>query len=117
MKVFGAFRVAVKMLLMWNSKIQIDGDKYDFVENEQSKIQVLQQIKAKLKEIEGEISSGSISKNADSPVRRTANLSCAVDARSYDYNDISMDFAINKKIFIEIGIKNETDKYPDYPIF
>lgn len=35
-------------------KIQIDGDKYDFVENEQLKIQVLQQIKAKLKEIEGE---------------------------------------------------------------
>ena len=35
-------------------RIQIDGDKYDFVENEQSKIQVLQQIKAKLKEIEGE---------------------------------------------------------------
>lgn len=35
-------------------KIQIDGDKYDFVENEQSKIHVLQQIKEKLKEIEGE---------------------------------------------------------------
>lgn len=25
MKVFGAFRVSVKILLMWNSKIQIDG--------------------------------------------------------------------------------------------
>jgi hypothetical protein len=25
MKVFGAFRVAIKMLLMWNSKIEIDG--------------------------------------------------------------------------------------------
>lgn len=25
MKVFGAFRVAVKMLLMWNSKIEISG--------------------------------------------------------------------------------------------
>lgn len=25
MKVFGAFRVAIKMLLMWNSKILIDG--------------------------------------------------------------------------------------------
>ncbi|MGN8066910.1 deoxynucleoside kinase [Lactococcus lactis] len=36
------------------SKIQIDGDKYDFVEDEQSKIHVLQQIKEKLKEIEGE---------------------------------------------------------------
>lgn len=35
-------------------KIQIDGDKYDFVEDEQSKIHVLQQIKEKLKEIEGE---------------------------------------------------------------
>lgn len=35
-------------------KIQIDGDKYDFVENELSKIHVLQQIKEKLKEIEGE---------------------------------------------------------------
>ena len=35
-------------------KIQIDGDKYDFVEDEQSKVHVLQQIKEKLKEIEGE---------------------------------------------------------------
>ncbi|MCA2390640.1 MULTISPECIES: deoxynucleoside kinase [Lactococcus] len=35
-------------------KIQIDGDKYDFVEDEQSKIHVLQQIKEKLIEIEGE---------------------------------------------------------------
>ena len=35
-------------------KIQIDGDKYDFVEDKQSKIHVLQQIKEKLKEIEGE---------------------------------------------------------------
>jgi len=25
MKVFGAFRVSVKMLLMWNSTMQIDG--------------------------------------------------------------------------------------------
>ncbi len=35
-------------------KIQIDGDKYDFVEDEQSKIHVLQQIKEKLKDIVGE---------------------------------------------------------------
>ena len=35
-------------------KMVIDGDKYDFVEDEQSKIHVLQQIKEKLKEIEGE---------------------------------------------------------------
>lgn len=70
-----------------------------------------------IKDIEGEISSGSITKNGSSPVRRSANLSCAVDAHSYDPASLQSDFSINKKIFIEIGILNETDKYPDYPIF
>ena len=70
-----------------------------------------------IKDIEGIISSGSITKNGSSPVRRSANLSCAVDARSYNFTDLKSDFAINKKIFIEVGILNETDKYPDYPIF
>lgn len=70
-----------------------------------------------IKEIEGEISSGSISKNGDSPIRRTAQLTCAVDANSYSVDDGKADFAINKKVFIEIGVKNETDYYPDYPIF
>ena len=81
------------------------------------KITLLNWEEQPLKEIEGEISSGSISKNADSPVRRTANLSCAVDARSYSVDDGKADFAINKKVFIEIGILNETDKYPEFPIF
>ena len=70
-----------------------------------------------LKEIEGEISSGSISKVADSPVRRTAQLSCAVDARSYSVEDGKADFAINKKVFIEVGVLNETPHYKEYPIF
>ena len=70
-----------------------------------------------IKEIEGEISSGTLSKNGDSPIRRTCQLTCAVDARSYSVDDGKADFAINKKIFIEIGVKNETDYYSDYPIF
>ena len=70
-----------------------------------------------LKEIQGEITDGSISKVGDSPVRRTANLSCAVDARSYSVEDGKLDFAINKKVFIEIGVKNETSHYVEYPIF
>jgi hypothetical protein len=53
----------------------------------------------------------------DSPIRRTVQLTCAVDARSYSVDDGKADFAINKKIFIEIGIKNETKYYEDYPIF
>lgn len=81
------------------------------------KITLLDWDEEPIKEIEGEISSGTLSKNGDSPIRRTCQLTCAVDARSYSVDDGKADFAINKKIFIEIGIKNETDYYTDYPIF
>ncbi len=69
-----------------------------------------------LKEIDGIISSGSISKDGSSSVRRTASLSCSVDGGIYDVDDMRMDFALNKKVFIEIGIENKSDRYPDWPI-
>ena len=69
-----------------------------------------------LKEIDGIISSGSISKDGNSSVRRTASLSCSVDGGSYNIDSLQMDFALNKKVFIEIGIKNDTGLYSDYPI-
>lgn len=69
-----------------------------------------------LKEIDGIISSGSISKDGSSSVRRTASLSCSVDGGVYDVDDMRMDFALNKKVFIEIGIENKSDRYPDWPI-
>ena len=81
------------------------------------KITLLDWNEEPIKAIEGEISSGSISKNGDSPIRRTAQLTCAVDARAYSVDDGKADFAINKKVFIEIGVKNETPHYPEYPIF
>ena len=64
-----------------------------------------------LQEIEGIISSGSINKDGASSVRRTCSLSCSVDGESYNVDSLDMLFSLNKKIFIEIGIKNETDKY------
>ena len=70
-----------------------------------------------LKEIQGIISSGSISKDGSSSVRRSCSLSCSVSKEEYNIDSMEMDFALNKKIFIEIGIKNETDYYSDYPIF
>lgn len=69
-----------------------------------------------LKEIQGEIVSGSLSKDGSSAVRVTGNLTTAVDAGSYSVEDANMDFAINKKIFIEVGIRNDTKQYKDYPI-
>ena len=69
-----------------------------------------------LKEIDGIIESGSITKDGSSSVRRSASLSCSVDGGSYDVDSLEMDFSLNKKVFIEIGVKNETDKYPEWPI-
>ena len=40
-----------------------------------------------------------------------------MDAHSYSVDNGKADFAINKKVFIEIGVKNETPHYQDYPIF
>lgn len=69
-----------------------------------------------IKEIQGELSSGTISKDGSSSVRRTCQLSAAISRGEYDVEDADMDFAINKKIFIEIGVKNYSDQYLDYPI-
>ena len=69
-----------------------------------------------IKEIDGIISSGSISKDGNSTVRRSCNLACSVNGGVYNIDNIEMDFALNKKVFIEIGIENVTNKYQEYPI-
>jgi len=69
-----------------------------------------------IKSIDGVISSGTISKDGNSSVRHTCNLNCSVDGGKYNADDIKMDFALNKKVFIEIGVENQTDEYPEYPI-
>ena len=80
------------------------------------KITLLNWLEEPLKEIEGELSSGTLSKDGSSSVRRACQLSATVSRGEYDVEDGEMDFAINKKIFIEIGVKNYTDQYPEYPI-
>jgi hypothetical protein len=69
-----------------------------------------------IKEIQGELSSGTLTKDGSSSVRRSCQLTAALDAGEYDVEDLSLDFSINKKIFVEIGIWNNTKQYKDYPI-
>lgn len=69
-----------------------------------------------LKSIEGEITSGNQSKDGASSVRYTCNLSCTLNRSEYSIEDIENDYSINKKIFVEIGVRNDTDQYPEYPI-
>ena len=89
----------------------------DFVNQKQYvRITLLNWNENGIKEIEGELTSGSLSKDGASTVRRTGTLSATVNGSEYDVDDADMDFAINKKVFIEIGIKNYTNQYPDFPI-
>ena len=69
-----------------------------------------------LKEIQGVIASGSLSKDGSSSVRRTCSLTASISSGEYDIENTSYDFAINKKIFIEIGIENHSNQFLDYPI-
>ena len=89
----------------------------DFINQKRyAKLTLLNWAEEPLKEIQGEIVSGSLTKDGSSAIRVTGNLTTSVDARSYSVEDANMDFAINKKIFIEVGIKNYTDEYKEYPV-
>lgn len=89
----------------------------DFVNKKQYvRMTLLDWNETPLKEIQGEITTGTINKDGSSSVRRTCSLSTVVSGGEYDIEDADEDFALNKKIFIEIGVKNYTDQYPDYPI-
>lgn len=69
-----------------------------------------------IKEIQGQVTSGSISVNSSSTVRRTLSLSMVADSNYSHLEDIDNLISINKKVFVEIGLKNyDLSKY-DYPI-
>lgn len=69
-----------------------------------------------ISDIEGRVISGSISKTGDSTVRRTCNLSCAIDAFKYNIDDIKADYSISKKIYLELGVTNTTNEYVEEEI-
>ena len=72
-----------------------------------------------LQQIEGRVINGSMNINGDSAVRRTANLTVKILNYSELYNNIDSVFSINKKIFLEIGLKNNLAHrgyYSEYPI-
>lgn len=67
-----------------------------------------------IESIEGKIVSGSFNKDGNSALRRTGNLSIVAEANNlYNINSL---LSINKKIDVQIGLKNFTNKYTDFPI-
>ena len=81
-----------------------------------TKITLLDWQENPLKSIEGEIVSGNQTKDGASAVRHTCTLSCTLNRGDFSIEDIKNDYSINKKIFIEIGIRNDTKQYSEYPI-
>lgn len=80
------------------------------------KITLLSWDERPIKEIQGVATSGTLTKDGTSSVRRTMSLSVNVDGSSYDVTSLDMDFSINKKVFVELGVKNTTGEFQDYPI-
>ena len=80
------------------------------------KITVLDWEENPINDIEGLVSSGNININGDSAIRRTAQLSLFIPSSEVDYTNAASLISINKKIKLEIGIKNTLNKYTDYDI-
>lgn len=68
-----------------------------------------------IKDIQGIATSGSISVNGNSTIRRTINLSMAAAADQNDLTNLENQIALDKKIRVEVGLKNPFphSKYPD----
>lgn len=67
-----------------------------------------------IKEIQGSISSGNLSVNGSSAVRRTINLTMLASAENSNLEDIDNEISINKKVKVFIGYDNPLRSYKDY---
>jgi hypothetical protein len=76
-------------------------------------IGVLNKDEMRIGNIEGLATGGSITMNGASSIRRTGNLSLVADSTLYNITSINNLISIEKRIEIEIGVKNTiSDQYP-----
>lgn len=69
-----------------------------------------------IREIQGEVTTGSINLDGSSAMRRTCNLTMIAKEAENDLTNINYIISINKKVKIEMGIENNTHQYPEHPI-
>lgn len=82
-----------------------------------AKITILDWLENPIKDIQSIVTGGNISIDGQSAVRRTCNLSVFINEEEYSgITDVNSLFSLNKKMYLEIGFKNNTDKYSQYPI-
>lgn len=67
-----------------------------------------------IKEIQGSITSGNLSVNGSSAIRRTINLTMLASIDNSNLKDIDNEISINKKIKVLIGYDNPLKSYKNY---
>lgn len=81
------------------------------------KITLLDWKERPIQEIQGMTTGGSLNLDGKSAMRRTCNLSMFVPNENIsNVTNINSLFSLNKKVYIEIGFKNTTNQYSQYPI-
>ncbi len=80
------------------------------------KITVLDWLENQIEDIEGKVISASFNIDGNSIIRRTANLSVMIDDTNNNITSAKNLLSINKKINLQIGFINTTNKYIQYNI-
>ena len=81
------------------------------------KITVLDWIERPIKEVQGIVTGGSLNLNGSSSMRRTCNLSVYIEnEEGANVTELDNLFALNKKIYLEVGYLNLYNKYTEYDI-
>lgn len=81
------------------------------------KITILDWLENPIQEIQGYSTGGNLNLDGTSSVRRTCNLSMIIPEEELSgITNVNNLFSINKKIDLEIGYENITDRYLNYPI-
>ena len=81
------------------------------------KITLLDWLENPIQEIQGLVTGGNGNLDGKSAMRRSANLTVQITNEELaNVTNVNNLFSINKKIYLEIGYKNPTGKYTEYPI-
>lgn len=86
------------------------------LKEEFAKITILNWQERPIEDIQGKVSSGTLNINGNSSLRRTCNLTILIDENNSNITSVKNSLSINKKIKLDIGIKNNTSQYSEYEI-
>ena len=100
---------------LFNSDFLLEVDQMH-IKTQYVKVTLLSWEEEPIEEIQSQVMSGSVNLDGNSAIRRTAQLSLFIPSQEANYMDAASQISINKKIKLEIGIKNTLSKYVDYDI-